>query len=353
MKRRQFLQGSASLLALSALPMQVWGSGEQQQRFIWITLRGAWDGLSVVVPTDEPQLKAARPTLLPALLEAGPTPLGQGFALHPALPTVAKLVKQQQACAHLAVATQYRQRSHFDGQAYLESGATSGSTGWLNTLASVLDVPAEAVGPRLPLIARGEAPIAHQIHNRLASPSEQRLALLREWYQDEPYLTGLLQQAQALPEQQPGKMAAQARALAEAMADDRGPVLAALELSGWDSHANQHGLLIRRLEQLDGVIAALIAGLGKRWPDTQIWIASEFGRTVKENGTKGTDHGTGGLALQLSGAGQLPPLSGRWPGLSEQARYEGRDLMPTQDLHDIVHAGLERHFARPLPPLLS
>ena len=101
------------------------------------------------------------------------------------------------------------------------------------------------------------------------------------------------------------------------------------------------------------MLAALFDGLGARWSTTQIWIASEFGRTAAENGTGGTDHGTGGVALQLSGRSLGAPLAGDWPGLSPGARFEGRDLRPTTDLHAAVHGSLEAHFDRPLPPLLS
>ncbi|SHI15407.1 DUF1501 domain-containing protein [Ferrimonas marina] len=352
MDRRHFLQCSGAALALTALPIKTWATSARPERFIWITLRGGWDGLAVVAPLADPEYLKARPGLSKQLKQAKPVPLERGFVLHPALQFAAERFAARQACAHLAVATDYRQRSHFDGQAVLESGTVHARHGWLNTLAQALDAPAEAVGPRKPLLAQGPHPVAHQIHNRLASPTEQRLALLREWYRDEPRLSGLLQQAQALPEQQPGKMSAQARSLAEAMAQEQGPVLAALELSGWDSHANQHGQLNRALKQLDEVVAALVTGLGPRWQHSQIWIGSEFGRTVAENGTRGTDHGTGGLALQLSGAGGLPSLSGDWPGLAPSQRYQGRDLQPTQPLHPLLQRQLSRHFGQSLPALI-
>lgn len=353
MKRRSFLQFTAAALAMGTMNQRTWAGAETHQRFLWITLRGAWDALSVVSPLEDPHFLAARPALAAELQEAGPSPIQDGFYLHPTLPTVKALMASQHARAHLAVGTRYRGRSHFDGQAVLETGRTSSSVGWFNNLAHQLGASAEAVGPRMPLIARGEAPVTHQLNTRLASSSEQNLALLREWYRDEPYLTGLLQQAQALPEQTPGKMAAQATDLAQSMARDDGPALAALELSGWDTHANQQRTLTRSLEQLDEVLAALIDGLGERWQHTQIWVASEFGRTVAENGTDGTDHGTGGLALQLSGTPSLTPLTGDWPGLAPSALLDGRDLLPTTDLHAAVHQSLEAHFDQSLAPLLS
>jgi uncharacterized protein (DUF1501 family) len=138
-----------------------------------------------------------------------------------------------------------------------------------------------------------------------------------------------------------------ARGAAKLMAADDGPRIGALAFDGWDTHANEGGpvgRLAQLLGGLDGALAEFETGLGPRWRDTVIVVATEFGRTARINGTQGTDHGTGTIALLAGGAVKGGGVISDWPGLKLANLYEGRDLKPTTDLDALIASALAQHY---------
>ena len=382
MDRRIFLRGLAALgCSAAAHPLMTsvtlaqaasGGAPLGDHRLVVIILRGAMDGLDVVRPLDDPILAKLRPTLA-----AGPPalPLADRFGLHPSLGGLLPLwAKGELAFAH-AVSTPYRdKRSHFDGQDLLEAGTGmdvaigTEREGWLNRmLQAVPGLVAEtafAVGREsLPLL-QGRAPSMSwtpEVH--LALSAQSRLLLDHVWHDDDLFRESGLEAMQ---------LAAEATAASAAVATDDGdadmsmlaasdapPVLppapamatvdglidfavsrlqgetriAAFSQSGWDTHRNQGGTLRGPLSQLERSVLRLSQGLGPAvWGKTILLAMTEFGRTVAENGTKGTDHGTGGVMLMAGGALKGASVMGRWPGLAEADLYDRRDLMPTSDV---------------------
>jgi uncharacterized protein (DUF1501 family) len=138
--------------------------------------------------------------------------------------------------------------------------------------------------------------------------------------------------------------AALGRMAAGFLARADGPRIAMIETGGWDTHAQQRGRLAGQLKGLDAMIGAIRQGLGPLWADTMVVVATEFGRTVKVNGTQGTDHGTGSLAMLMGGAVNGGRVVADWPGLGDAALYEGRDLRPTTGLDTLLNSAISSHF---------
>ena len=373
--RRQALIGSASLFVAAALPH--WASAATRDpRLIVIILRGALDGLGAVAPVGDPDFLRQRGAL--ALQTAGDKaalPLDALFALNPALPTFKKLYDAKQALFVQAVATPYRERSHFDGQDVLESGQPGpGFTrdGWLNRFIAAL--PARGVraageglgvGATAPLILRGAAPVlgwapqnitpaSDDFANRLLDLYGQRDPLLQKALAEGLHVEALARDSgmggderpKGGPDSAPGMRQA-AQGAAKLMRAPDGPRIAALSFEGWDTHANEGpagGRLAQLLSGLDGAFEELQSGLGEAWGSTIVVAITEFGRTVRINGTAGADHGVGTLALLAGGAVKGGRGIYDWPGLADAKLYQNRDLMPTTDLRAVLKGVLAEHF---------
>ena len=378
--RRELLLGSGALFAWAHLPRTALAEG-RDPRFLVIVLRGALDGLATVAPVGDPDWQRLRGEN--AFTIDGPTaalPLDSFFALNPAMPNLHRLYKAGQATIVHAVATPYRERSHFDGQDVLESGFVSpgsSDTGWLNrTLAGlpaagrVNPKQAFAVGPIAPLVARGSAPVLAWTPPRLPPASNDTMSRLVDLYRHtDPALAGALEERSALsaiadagamgktlkPQMTPGVPGAAVRAYfaesasaaAKFMARPDGPRVGALAFDGWDTHANEgvaKGRLAVLLAALDGAINALETGMGESWRHTVIAVVTEFGRTARINGTEGTDHGTATVALLIGGAVKGGRVITDWPGLKEANLLDGRDLKPTTDLRAVMKGILKDHL---------
>jgi uncharacterized protein (DUF1501 family) len=369
--RRSLLAGAGTLFSWAYMPKFAFAADNRDARFVVIVLRGALDGLSAVAPFGDPGYASLHGEL--ALTLEGPTPalpLDGFFLLNPAMPNFARLYKDGQALAVHAVATPYRERSHFDGQDVLESGQGGpglNSTGWLNRFAGTLPA-GEAVsktgclgvGAVAPLIARGPAPVmgwAPPIIPRAADDTAMRVLDL--YAARDPVLAVALHEgldtdklaiktasASAMPRGNGGQgpdnpkgMAAIADGASRIMAADGGPRIAALAFDGWDTHAREGGAtgrLAALLGGLDSALAAFEQNLKPYWKDTAILVVTEFGRTARINGTAGTDHGTGTVAFLVGGAVKGGRVIADWPGLKEAQLYQGRDLKPTTDLRSVA-----------------
>ena len=368
--RRTLLLGGASFAAWAYLPKFARAADGRDPRFVTIILRGALDGLATVAPVGDPDYASLHGAI--ALRPDGPNAalmLDQFFGLHPAMPEFARMYRAKQAAVVHAVATSYRDRSHFDGQDVLESGFSGPGrvqSGWLNRALEALPkgervMSALAVGPTTALVLRGAAPTGRGAPPaRPAPPPAPPMRLLDLYQHRDPALASALTQGLQLEKQAQGDemkpkpggggaaaMRLVARGAAKLMAADDGPRIGALAFDGWDTHANEGGpvgRLAQLLGGLDGALAEFQSGLGARWRDTVIVVATEFGRTARINGTEGTDHGTGTIALLAGGAVNGGRMITDWPGLKPANLYQARDLAATTDLRAVIKGVLHDQF---------
>ncbi len=376
--RRHTLLGLAALplLAELGLPGLALARANTDKRFVFVVLRGGLDGLAAVPPYAEPEYQRLRGGLALAEpgQERGMIGLDRRFGMHPALAPLERFWQAKQFAIVHAVATPYRQRSHFDGQDLLENGTDDPRAkpeGWLNRAIGLLGPTKQrlglAVSQNVPLVLRGPAPVASWAPAQLPDASPDFLAKVAELYRHDALLGPAFTEglgAHALSaeligdsHQMGGNMRGPqtfrtaAEAAAKLLAAAAGPRIAVLEITGWDTHAQQNGRLGQPLGALAEGIAALAETLGPVWNDTVLVAASEFGRTVAQNGTGGTDHGTAGVAFVLGGRIAGGRIVGRWPGLAQSALYEGRDLMPTTDLRAVLKGVLGSHLGIPADAL--
>jgi uncharacterized protein (DUF1501 family) len=387
MNRRQFLIQSSLFSASSLVSIGTHGwaarsiaaSNPHPQRLIVVFLRGAIDGLSVVIPYREPTYYTDRPTIaIPQPGQPnGALDLDGQFGLHPALASLLPLWQQKSLAFVHASGSHDETRSHFDAQDYLESGTPGVKTtrdGWLNRLLGEMSdknpIQAVSVGATTPRILLGKRAVANLASGRSAGNRLQidrpqiatafdRLygsndALSRAYREGRVARTELLKDLDAetkianngatLPNGFPGD----AQRLARLMARDPRIQVSFLAVGGWDTHINQgasQGQLARNLEQLGKGLIALQTGLGAAYQQTTIVVMSEFGRTVKENGNGGTDHGHGNVLWLLGGNIRGGKVYGKWPGLEPDQRDRGRDLAVTTDFRDVLATVLTRQLA--------
>ncbi len=366
LNRRAFLTRSAVLgcsLAASPLitPVSL-AAAPWDSRLVVIILRGAMDGLDAVQPVGDPDFAALR-----GIARAtDPLPLNSQFALHPALAPLMPLWTAGQLQLVHAVSTPYRdKRSHFDGQDLLEAGtpalgSTAGRDGWLNRLLQqmpgITAQTAYAIGMDTGAILDGDAPIARWSPDSDLALSPQALRLAELVMQTDPRFASSLSQAFFLADSdgdslmiqggrsemmaamqndmQASRKGAAGQRIAEFTADRllEETRIASFSINGWDTHDNQSTGIARALNSLAQTITTLKTRLGPVWDKTTVVTMTEFGRTARANGTGGTDHGTGGAMILAGGALSGAKVVSEWPGLSEAALYDRRDLMPTRDV---------------------
>jgi uncharacterized protein (DUF1501 family) len=382
--RRELLVGSGVLFAWTAVPRIARAEG-RDPRLLTIVLRGALDGLAVVAPVGDPDWTKLRGEKSLALDGQTPAlPLDGFYALNPAMPNLHRLYQAGQATIVHAVATPYRERSHFDGQDVLEGGwpkPGAADTGWLNRALAGLEAggradfhgrQAFAVGPITPLVVRGAAPVLSWAPPRLPPVSDDTTMRLLDLYRHtDPTFARVLEERIGLAtiakaggmnaepgEDRPmiqGGGIAQVRAYfsdatgaaARFFAEPEGPRVGALAFDGWDTHVNEgtvQGRLANLLGALDSAIAAVETNIGDAWRETVVVLITEFGRTARLNGNDGTDHGMATVALLAGGALKGGRVIADWPGLKEADLYEKRDLKPTTDLRAVLKGLLAEHL---------
>lgn len=380
--RRSILLAGAAVTLSSVAASARAAVPQGGKKLIVVILRGAMDGLFAMPKLDDPDIMAHRGELV----DEGAIALGGGFALHPELAGLADLYKQRQAAFAPAAAGPYRQRSHFEAQDLLESGsvATVSRDGWLNRALQKAPAAYSAVsiGPVQPLILRGAAAATSWSPAVLPAASDDTLNRLMDLYAGDPILEASLK-AGLGADQVAGRMGARPAAAAsnpsmqdgvapemtdaqsqgvgggrggtgqyaqlllaagKFLAAPGGPDIAVVSLEGWDTHANQKGALEQRFKSLDAGIAGLKQALGPAWDKATLIAMSEFGRTVRMNGAKGTDHGTAGLMILAGGAVKGGRLVGDWPGLRPAALFENRDLAPALDVRAAFKGLLRDHL---------
>lgn len=407
MKRREFLKVGAlatgGALITSRLAFARIAPGARRPRFVLVILRGALDGLAAVPPYGDRGYGHLRGEFaLRAPGEAkGALPLNGFFGLHPSLGFLGESYAARELIVFHAVASPYRERSHFDGQDVLENGTAvphAAQSGWLNR--ALAQVPGGrrrdagvALGQNVPLVMRGPAEVTSWSPSKLSGLDDDTLARITDLYARDPLLSVRLADALMADRvaAEPGGATSQDAMAPEAMAqstaaapgataatavppqakpggayaeivhaaggflrEEDGPQVAVFDTTGWDTHANEgaaEGQLAGRLAALDKGLATLKGELGPVWKDTAVLLVTEFGRTAAINGTRGTDHGTATVAFLAGGAVAGGRVIADWPGLSSRELYQGRDLMPTLDLRCVLKGVLQEHLGVPAPAL--
>ncbi len=395
MRRRRFISGLSALAAGAALPGVLFARTRGSARLVVVILRGALDGLAAVPPHGDSSYAGLHRNLAiaPPGSADGALALDALFGLHPALGFLHERYLGGELVVFQAVASPYRDRSHFDGQTVLENGLThpvGTADGWLNR-ALVSLAPrtyaggaerAVAISQNVPLILRGEAPVLSKSLEATPGLDEDLLARLADLYSNDewfaarlsealqteqliddagnavtaamaaPEMTAQAQAGRGAPAGKPAtaprdRLSGMVRMAATLMRAEGGPEIAVLEATGWDTHAHQgaaKGTLAARLRALDNALAALADELGALWPQTAVLVVTEFGRTAAMNVTGGTDHGTGGCAFLVGGAVRGGRVIADWPGLAPSALLENRDLRPTLDLRSVFKGVLDEHL---------
>ena len=355
------------------------GASGNRRTLVCLFQRGAVDGLSMIVPHGDEQYYRERPRI--AIPRQSVVDLDGHFGLHPQLGALKPFWDNGSLAAIHAVGSPDTTRSHFDAQDYMESGTPgvkATADGWANRYCqhaqehSETPFRAVAFGPQLPRLLAGSAPslaiddlrsfgmraqpAARDKLTRafealyqgaatglLASSAEESFDAIRMLRTADP--TGRAPEHGA---QYPrGKLGDSLQQIAQLIKADLGVEIAFADLSGWDTHVNQgndQGQLAARLGELGGALAGFATDLGERMRDVCVLTMSEFGRTIRENGTNGTDHGHATAMLVLGGTVRGGRVAGRWPGLAPEARYEGRDVAVTTDFRDLFGEILVRHL---------
>lgn len=367
--RRSALLGLTAAVSLGRVSLAL-AAAPTEKRLIVVIQRGALDGMAAVVPYGDPALAGLRGEIVPPGpgQQDGLLDLGGFYGLHPSLANLHAIYKAGEALPVHAVAGPTRVRSHFEAQDCLESGTDHRmSSGWLNRAVAAMPTTganrpegdAVAIGVSVPLLLRGSAVVGNWAPHGVGAPPPDLYTQIAALNQSD-HLTGPAI-AEGLRERgfsasvmgndasEANRYAfpALARHAGELLRAPDGPRVAALEIGGWDTHVAQMPRLKRVLEQLDAGLAALKEGLGDAWAQTAILTMTEFGRTARVNGTKGTDHGTGTVAFVLGGTVAGGRVMADWPGLGPGHLLEDRDLMPTADLRSLAKGLLVHHLGVP------
>lgn len=361
MDRRHFLRGMClGGLATFALPAVRFAQVPGRGKLVFVLLRGGVDGLAALVPAGDPAYAGVRGAM--AFDPSALTRLDGTFALAPGLSALGDFWTRGELLAFQAIAIPYRTRSHFDGQAILETGLADpdgAADGWLNRLLQIMDGERSgmAVAAGMPRSLTGPHPVSTWSPVELGVIDDGYLDRLSVLYRNDPMLHDRFEAALQMSAVVEGMddmgsgMEGRRRgpggdpftpvlsAAARFLREPGGPNVAAVEFSGWDTHANQGGTggqLDRLLERLAGGLSTFREQMAGDWADTTVVVMTEFGRTVRPNGSGGTDHGTAGAAFVLGPRVAGSRVVGDWPGLSERALFEGRDVRPTLDTRAVL-----------------
>jgi uncharacterized protein (DUF1501 family) len=362
MNRRTFVRNMCiGGIATFGFPVVNFAQVKPGGRLVFVLLRGGFDGLAAVVPVGDPSYRSLRGGF--AFEESELVELNDTFGLAPGLAPLGELWQQNELAVLHAMAIPYRTRSHFDGQAILETGIDrpiGSSDGWLNRLLQVMSGQRSgiAIASGMPRSLTGSFTVQTWSPTQLGAVDDAYLDRLSSLYRTDKILYGRFEaavQQQDLVGAEPmagggarrGGVTPLMRAAAKILRQDGGPNIAAVEFSGWDTHANQGvagGALDRLLGQLAEGLMAFRADMGPAWSNTTVVVMTEFGRTARPNGTRGTDHGTAGAGFVLGPSVARSTVHADWPGLGDRALFEGRDLKPTLDTRAVLKGAIAATF---------
>jgi uncharacterized protein (DUF1501 family) len=362
MHRRDFVRTMCcGGLATWALPSVVFAQAGTSARLVFVLLRGGFDGLAAIVPYGDPDYRSLRNGF--AFPESELVTLDDTFGLAPGLSPLRPLWEANQLAVVHAMAIPHRTRSHFDGQAILETGLDrpiGSSDGWLNRLLQVMSGKRAgiAIAAGMPLSLTGSYQVETWSPTQLGAVDDAFLERLAVLYRADRSLANrfeaALQQQELVGEEsmargnaRRGGIAPLMQAAARILRQEQGPNIAAMEFSGWDTHANQGlagGALDRLLGQLAEGLVTFRTEMGPAWSNTTVVVMTEFGRTARPNGTRGTDHGTAGAGFVLGTRLSRAKVLADWPGLSQKSLFEARDLKPTIDTRAVLKGAIAGTF---------
>jgi uncharacterized protein (DUF1501 family) len=362
MNRRAFVRTMCrGGLATFASPLVSFAQVRQRGRLVFVLLRGGFDGLAAVVPHGDPSYAALRGAM--AYGDESLVPLDGTFGLSPGLAPLRELWQKNELVVLHAMAIPYRTRSHFDGQAILETGIdkpAGSADGWLNRLLQVMPGSRSgiAIAAGMPRSLSGAFDVQTWSPAKLGVVDDAYLERLALLYRGDSVLHGRFEaavQQQGLIGEEPmagngarrGAIPPLMRAAAHILREEGGSNIAAMEFSGWDTHANQGlagGALDRLLGQLAEGLTVFRTEMQSAWSNTTVVVMTEFGRTARPNGTRGTDHGTAGAGFLIGPNVARSRLYADWPGLGDAALFEGRDLKPTLDTRAVLKAAIAGTF---------
>jgi uncharacterized protein (DUF1501 family) len=402
--RRVFLRGSAIVMAGMGvapgwLTRAVAAEGKKRKTLVAIFMRGAADGLNIVVPFGDKRYRELRPTLavappsgqangnVPVLvgqLNGGSIDLDGTFALNPAMQPLKALWDKQQLAIVEATGSPDASRSHFESQDSMESGTAGKTTGdgWLNRALPPAGegnstMRAVALGNQVPRSLRGaHEAIAVGNLQQFNAGDHDAAEIMQSMYATTPDAslgrTGkdafeamkVIQAIQNVPQSAPpvapivpggpvvpqyaqaGEFGRNLQQLARLLKAEAGVEVAFADIGGWDHHGNENQQLSNLLRQFSIGIAAFCQDMGDRLEDIVLVTMSEFGRTVEENGNAGTDHGHGSFMMVIGGPVQGGKVYGKWPGLEKEQLFEGRDLAVTTDYRDVLGELVRGHLGQ-------
>jgi uncharacterized protein (DUF1501 family) len=382
--RRSFLQTAVLGFIAMGLPpgFLVRAAGAQsngkKKIFVVVFQRGGMDGLNVVIPFKDRAYSQLRPTIAvaePATGEQRAIDLDGFYALHPALSALKNIYDHGQLAIVHAAGSPDNTRSHFDAQDYMEIGTPgikSTPDGWLNRYMNERkngDSPFRgvALGARTPRMLAGTAPALtlssieeFRLRNQAMGSALQKLYANSAdplFQQGASSLFDAMASLRNVEAKIPasttsypaGRFAMGMRQIARLIKADVGVEIAFAEIEGWDTHVAEGGAtgqLANRLKELGDSLAAFYQDLGDRMEDVMVVTLSEFGRTARENGNRGTDHGHANVMFVLGGKVRGGKVYGRWPGLAPEVLYEGRDLDLTTDYRAVCSEVVTRHLGQ-------
>ena len=381
--RRAFLKGSAlAMFGLGAAPAwlsrTVYAAGSPARRkkiLVAIFQRGAADGLNIVVPFGDRRYYEYRPTIAiarPGGMPASAIDLDGYFGLHPALAPLKPIFDSGHLAIVEAVGSPDPTRSHFDAQDYMESGTPgrkATSDGWMNRALPPLNGPvsplrAVSLGVELPRSLRGhndavaianvnefkigDARSSATFESMYASSLDTVLHRTGDETFDAVKMLQTIQKQKRDPENGArypnGGLGQGLQQIARLIKADVGLEVAFADIGGWDTHVNEGGQLTNRLTEFGQALAAFYVDMGDRMGDIALVTMSEFGRTAKENGNRGTDHGHANVMFAMGADIRGGKVYGDWPGLEAEQLYEGRDLNLTTDFRDVLGEFVVKHL---------
>ena len=348
--RREFLKVSGASLFLAGLPLPGFTKDKPPGTISVIMLEGGMDGLTAVPPFGDPNLLRMRRNLT----SNNYLKLNSFFGLHPSFQYFAGLMAKNNASVVHATNFPYVLRSHFEGQNLMQGGGLSpfsDTTGWLGRALDLAKVPGRSLSLDMPLVLRGMSDNDNFYPASIKSSSDLMTQLIdtismaysKEGSEIFAKVSKKSTQKDSIVPRNPASLA---KFAGKAMSRDGGPLSSVIKVDQFDTHANQgadengnHGT---QLTLIDDIIAGYKEGLGDAWNRSIILTLTEFGRTVLENGTGGTEHGYGSAGLLAGGAITKSRIISQWPGLAKNEQFEKRDLMSTIDYRSVCAACIEK-----------
>ena len=347
--RREFLKASGASLFLAGIPLPGFTQDKPPGTISVILLEGGMDGLTAVPPFGDPNLSKMRRGLTPENY----LKLNSFFGLHPSFKYFAGLMAKNNASIVHATNFPYTKRSHFEGQNLMQGGGLnpfSETSGWLGRALDLARTPGRSMSLDMPLVLRGMSDNDNFYPANIRGSSNLMTQLIdsismshsREGSEVFKKVSKKSTQKDSIVPRNPASLAKYA---GKAMAQENGPLSSVIKVDQFDTHAHQgsdeYGRHGKQLTLIDDIIAGYKEGLGDAWDRSIILTLTEFGRTVLENGTQGTEHGYGTAGLLAGGAISKSRVISNWPGLAKNEQFEQRDLMSTIDYRSVCAACIE------------